>query len=74
MKSLSDDDKTTQAIEIVLAGTDTSAFVLSTALFHLLSNSRCREKLVGALVDTLPDNGSIPALTEIEGIDYLVSG
>lgn len=73
MQDLSDQDQAMQAIEIILGGTDTSAFTLSMGIFRILSSPECTKKLVASLDEHISEPGTMMPLVELEKIDYLVS-
>lgn len=57
---------------LISAGTDTTASVLSNAMFHLLSNPDQLKKLKVELVTAIPDPRSMPSSLQIENLPYLV--
>ncbi len=58
---------------LVLAGGDTSAKVLTTLTYHLLSNPNILRRLKAELVKAMPDpNASLPAI-KLEQLPYLVN-
>ncbi|PKX89191.1 cytochrome P450 [Aspergillus novofumigatus IBT 16806] len=71
LKSLTDKAQAAQSIEILLIGSDTSAFTLSMGSFHILSSPECKEKLVATLNEHIPNPDAMPSLVELEKIDYL---
>lgn len=73
LQGLSDQDKSMQAIEIILGGTDTSAFTLGMGIFRILGSSECTRKLVTCLDEHISKSGVLVPLVDLERIDYLVS-
>jgi cytochrome P450 len=73
MQEFSDRDQSTQAIEIILGGTDTSAFTLAMGIFRILGNPECARKLVACLDKHISKPGVMVPLVELEKINYLVS-
>lgn len=73
LQGLSDQDKSMQAIEIILGGTDTSAFTLGMGIFRILGSSECTRKLVTCLDEHISKPGVLMPLVDLERIDYLVS-
>lgn len=73
MQELSDQDQAMQAIEIILGGTDTSAFTLSMGIFRILGSPECSKKLVASLDEHISRPRLMVPLVELEKIDYLVS-
>lgn len=61
-----------EAVDILLAGSDTTAFTLATSLFHILNTEGVKTKLVEALKEAIPSLDGIPSLAKLEKIDYLV--
>jgi hypothetical protein len=66
--------KVTEALDILIAGADTTASTLTTGLLHILSNPIICDKLARALseVDPGSDRPASCQLLELEKIDYLV--
>lgn len=72
LQSISDDQMVAEAVDILTAGSDTTAYSLSTGTWHILSNPGIKKKLVDALNDAIPDRSSMPTITKLEEIKYLV--
>ena len=66
--------KVTEAMDILIAGADTTAATLTAGLIHILSNSNVHGKLVQALRETNLgcDAESSFRLLELEKVPYLV--
>lgn len=62
----------TEAIDILTAGSDTTAFSLSVGTWHILQNPAIKTRLVEALKEAVPDPTNIPSLLELEKIPFLV--
>jgi Cytochrome P450 len=62
-----------QAIELILGGTDTSAFTLTMGIFRILGSPESTRKLVACLDEHISKPGIMVPLTDLEKIDYLVS-
>lgn len=61
-------------MEILIAGSDTTAFTISIALLHILRNEGIKNKLTRAVTDAIKDPKSMPSYTELSQVEYLVSG
>lgn len=66
--------KVTEALDILIAGADTTAATLTAGLIHTLSNPNIHGKLVQALSEANPGCDGVPSfrLLELEKIPYLV--
>lgn len=74
LSSLPHDYKVTEAVDILIAGADTTASTLTAGFMHILSKPAIHSKLVDALrgVDISVDDPSAARLQELEKIPYLV--
>lgn len=72
LTSLSYPQKITEAMDILIAGADTTASTLTAALLHILADKKIQTKLVQALQSVQPNEQGILPLMELEKIDYLV--
>lgn len=72
LTSISDDAKVSEAMDILIAGADTTASTLTTGFIHILSNDRIKSRLVQAIDDAMPDTGSLISLQALEKVEYLV--
>lgn len=70
LSSVPHDLKVTEALDVLIAGADTTASTLTTGILHVLSSPDIHAKLRQALNDTDPAGVQ---LLELEKIDYLVS-
>ncbi|KAL0930358.1 Benzoate 4-monooxygenase 1 [Colletotrichum truncatum] len=71
LKDVSHEEQAMEAVDILLAGCDTTAFTVETSLFYILQDKRIKEKLVAALRTAIPNRGDMPPLLELEKIEYL---
>lgn len=72
LKSISDDAKVSEAMDILIAGADTTASTLTTGFLHILSNDKIKSRLVEAIDEAMPDTGSLISLQALEKVEYLV--
>ncbi|KAF5568406.1 cytochrome P450 monooxygenase [Fusarium phyllophilum] len=72
LEHLPDRTKKAQAVDILAAGSDTTALTLTYGIFHILSNPAVKQRLVDELDAALPDAGTNPSLSELEKLPYLV--
>ena len=70
LSSVSYDFKVTEALDVLIAGADTTASTLTTGVLHILSSPDIHAKLRRALNNTEEPTGM--QLLELEKIDYLV--
>lgn len=75
LSSLPYRDKVTEALDILIAGADTTASTLTAGMMHILLNPKIHARLVDALGGPGAAHGNSRAfqLLELEKIDYLVS-
>jgi cytochrome P450 len=75
LSSLPYQHKVTEALDILIAGADTTASTLTAGLMHILSNPEIHAKLVDALGGVKADYSNFRTfqLIELEKVDYLVS-
>ena len=73
LKDLDDDLIVAEAVDILAAGSDTTAYSLSVGLWHILQDQRIRETLVSELLEAIPDVANFPSLTKLESIPYLTA-
>ncbi|KAI5917039.1 cytochrome P450 [Camillea tinctor] len=62
-----------EAISIVVAGSDTTAYSLSVGMWHILSTHWIQQRLVGELRDHIPDKEKMPTLVELERLPFLMA-
>ncbi|KZL86091.1 cytochrome p450 [Colletotrichum incanum] len=70
--SLSESEKMTEGIDLLVAGSDTTASTVATAVMQILSNPDIEKKLVNSLDAFIPSAGNPPQLLDLEKIEYLV--
>ncbi|KAL9562748.1 hypothetical protein ACKAV7_013100 [Fusarium commune] len=68
---LPDVSKKAQAIDILAAGSDTTALTLTFGLFHILSNPKVKAKLVQELKEALLVIHEAPTVSALEKLPYL---
>lgn len=75
LKDLSDDLATAEAIDILVAGSDTTAFTLVCGVRHICSNPKVKMKLAAALKEKFPDSqpDSYPGMLNLESVPYLTA-
>ncbi|GME36167.1 putative cytochrome p450 [Neofusicoccum parvum] len=71
LSSLPTELQTTQAVEILIAGSDTTAFTISMALFHILRNERIKNRLINVVKGAVKDPEHMPSYTELDRVEYL---
>lgn len=62
-----------EASLIIAAGTETTAWVQSVIIFHLLSNRQVLGKLLQELNGAMADKSSLPPVHQLEQLPYLIS-
>ncbi|KAM5385660.1 hypothetical protein ACJZ2D_000859 [Fusarium nematophilum] len=63
--------KVAEAIEFLVAGSDTTATTLTVGLLEILCNPGIKERLVAQLDDAIPDKKDLPPVQVLERLDYL---
>ncbi|KAJ5628765.1 cytochrome P450 [Penicillium lividum] len=71
LKSISDEAKVSEAMDILIAGADTTASTLTTGFLHILSNEKIKSRLVHAIDEVMPEAGSLISLQALEKVEYL---
>ncbi|CAO1597216.1 hypothetical protein XANCAGTX0491_001035 [Xanthoria calcicola] len=74
--NLSPQDRTAEriareAMSLLVAGSETTAFTMSTITYHVLAHPATRAKLRAALSEAIPDPNALPQLGQLEAIPYL---
>lgn len=72
LDSISDANKVSEGVDILVAGSDTTASTLTAGLMRILSHPAIHTKLVEVIDAAMPVGGGILPLQELEKIDYLV--
>lgn len=62
-----------EGVDLLVAGSDTTATSLTTAVLEILTHPHIEETLVNALDDAIPAIQDLPPLRDLEKIEYLVS-
>jgi cytochrome P450 len=75
LQHLSDEAAAMEAVVFLFAGSDTTAFTLVSAVWHICHNPSIKHKLASTLEEAFPEQreGEYPALLELESIPYLVA-
>lgn len=75
MKVVADDKLVvSEAVDILIAGSDTTAFTLNSGIWHVSTNPQIKRKLAAALKEALPDYPATqPTLLQLEAIPYLAA-
>lgn len=72
LTSLSADLQKAEAINIFIAGSDTTAFTITTALYHILQLPEVEETLTESLDEVFGMSEAVPSLVQLEQVKYLV--
>ncbi|EKG14777.1 Cytochrome P450 [Macrophomina phaseolina MS6] len=72
MKSVPEQLQPAESVDILVAGSDTTAYTLATGLFHILRRPELKERLVREVREALPSGDDLPSFTQLEKIEYLV--
>lgn len=74
MKFVADDALVvSEAVDILIAGSDTTAFTLNSGIWYISKNPQIKRKLSEALKAALPDPDTQPTLLQLEAIPYLAA-
>ncbi|OQE07963.1 hypothetical protein PENVUL_c011G00084 [Penicillium vulpinum] len=73
LHSISDYAKVSEAMDILIAGADTTASTLTTGFYHILSNPKLKERLVRAVDKAIPEPGSLTSLQSLQKVEYLTA-
>jgi cytochrome P450 len=72
LTSVDDEQAIAEAVDILAAGSDTTAFSLSVGMWNIAHNAAIKQKLVEALKRAIPDiNTGLPSTATLESIPYL---
>ncbi|TGO44595.1 hypothetical protein BOTNAR_0785g00010 [Botryotinia narcissicola] len=71
LRSLTVKAQSLEAVDILVAGADTTAFTLCIASYHITRNKAIKERLMHDLKDAIPNAEQMPSLVELEQIPYL---
>lgn len=72
LQSIPDNYKVSEAMDILIAGADTTASTLTTGFYHILSDPKIKARLVQAIDDAMPEAGSLIPLQSLEKVEFLV--
>lgn len=74
MKVVADDALiVSEAVDILIAGSDTTAFTLNSGIWYISKNPQIKRKLMEALKEALPDSDVEPTLLQLGAIPYLAA-
>lgn len=74
LRGLSNDLISAEAVDILVAGSDTTAFTLISGAWHICKNPLIKQRLTAALRDAFPKSAEeYPSLLQLESIPYLVA-
>ncbi|KAI7968404.1 hypothetical protein EIK77_010566 [Talaromyces pinophilus] len=73
LQSVPADVQKAEAINTFIAGSDTTAFTLTTALYHILRLPEVEKTLIESLDEVFGKSQAVPSLLQLEQIKYLVS-
>lgn len=62
-----------EAVDIIAAGSDTTATALGNLFVHVLKSPRITRKLVAEIDQAMPDRSQACSLAKLEQLEYLVS-
>lgn len=62
-----------EASQLVAAGTETTAWIQSAIIFYVLANREVCHKLCEELERAMHDPSSLPPITQLENLPYLIS-
>ncbi|RGP81376.1 hypothetical protein FLONG3_520 [Fusarium longipes] len=71
LSDLGEQDMGAEAIDLLVAGSDTTAYTLTVAIVQIANSTRIKRKLVEALDTELADAEKLPSLVKLEQIEYL---
>ncbi|GJC84906.1 N-acetyltryptophan 6-hydroxylase ivoC [Colletotrichum liriopes] len=71
--SLTESEKMSEGVDLLIAGSDTTASTAATAVMQILSNPYIERKLVNSLDAAIPSAESLPQLLDLEKIEYLTT-
>ncbi|GKT64404.1 cytochrome P450 [Colletotrichum tofieldiae] len=71
--SLTESEKMSEGVDLLVAGSDTTASTAATAVMQILSNPYIERKLVNSLDAAIPSADNLPQLLDLEKIEYLAA-
>lgn len=72
LSTIKDDEKVAEAVDILIAGADTTASTLTTGLLHILSNDAIKTRLVEEIDSVTPTEYGQLSLQSLEKLEFLV--
>lgn len=72
MKSVPEGLQPAEAMDVLVAGSDTTAYTLATGLFHILRMPEVKERLEREVREAVPDKEGLLPFVQLEKIEYLV--
>ncbi|CAG8206663.1 unnamed protein product [Penicillium salamii] len=73
LASIPESARMMEAMSILIAGSDTTAFTLAKTIFLILSSPKVKERLVQQLDAEIPDSNQMPCIQDLEKLDYLMA-
>ncbi|KAF4309554.1 Pisatin demethylase [Botryosphaeria dothidea] len=71
MKSVPEQLQPAESMDVLVAGSDTTAYTLATGLFHILRRPELKKRLVREVRGALPNGEDLPSFTQLEKSEYL---
>ncbi|KAB2572680.1 Cytochrome P450 oxidoreductase [Lasiodiplodia theobromae] len=71
MKSVPEGLQPAEAMDVLVAGSDTTAYTLATGLFHILRMPEVKARLEREVREAVPDKEGLVPFVQLEKIDYL---
>ncbi|PVI02281.1 cytochrome P450 [Periconia macrospinosa] len=71
LKDLPEDEAVSESVDILVAGSDTTAYSLAVGFFHICSRPEIKKRLVETLQKAFPDPARINGLKAMEELPYL---
>lgn len=72
LSAVKGEEKVAEAMDILIAGADTTASTLTTALLYILSNDRIESRLVEEIDSVTPQEDGRLSLQSLEKLEFLV--
>ncbi|CAG8022479.1 unnamed protein product [Penicillium salamii] len=73
LSCIPESERTTEAMSILIAGSETTAFTLAQTIFLILSSPRVKQRLVRQLDAGVPESSHMPSIQDLEKLDYLMA-
>ena len=71
--SLATEASVSEAINLLVAGSDTTGFTIAVGLYHICQNPKIKSRLSNKLITAIADPNQIPSLTTLENLRYLTA-